>query len=121
MQCFDEIEYHGDIIAHTFQVLKSAQGLFRTAIGTGSQRNNAMRLLEERDLLPLLQAIVTATDVTKYKPNPDTFLLAAEKLSLSPELCAVFEDTELGKQAAHAAGMDCFLVVGESFEFHPKP
>lgn len=119
MQCFDEIENHGAIIDHTFQVLRNAQGLFRTALGTGSQRHNAMKLLKERNLLPLLQEVVTATDVTNYKPNPDTFLLAAEKLELSPERCVVFEDTELGKQAAHAAGMDCFLVVGDGFEFHP--
>ncbi|PJC87368.1 carotenoid dehydrogenase [Vibrio sp. HA2012] len=121
MQCFDEIEQQGEVIPHTFQVLKSAQGLFKTALGTGSQRSGAMKLLGDRKLLPFLQEIVTATDVTRHKPNPDTFLLAAEKLNLAPETCVVFEDTELGKQAAHAAGMDCFMVVGEDFEFHPRP
>ncbi len=121
MQCFDEVEQQGKVIPHTFQVLKSAQGLFKTALGTGSQRHSAIKLLEDRELLPFLQEIVTATDVTRHKPNPDTFLLAAEKLNLAPDVCVVFEDTELGKQAAHAAGMDCFMVVSEGFEFHPRP
>ena len=120
MERFDEMEQQGEVINHTFNVLKNAQGRFKIALGTGSQRHNAIKLLTKKKLLPFLQEVVTATDVTNYKPNPDTFLLAAEKLNLSPETCVVFEDTEMGKQAAHAAGMDCFLVVEDGFEFCPK-
>ncbi len=63
--------------------------------------------------------VVTATDVEKHKPEPETFLMAAEKMGLEPTDCVVFEDTALGKQAAHAAGMDCIMVTSEGLSFHP--
>ncbi len=103
----------------TLDLLTKAQGKFKTAIGTGSQRESAIKLLTKNKLMPLLDAVVSATDVENHKPNPDTFLLAAEKIGLAPSQCVVFEDTELGKQAAHAAGMDCIMVKDNQLTFHP--
>jgi HAD superfamily hydrolase (TIGR01509 family) len=48
---------------------------------------------------------VCAGDYEKGKPDPEAFLLAAAKLGVAPETCLVFEDTEMGIQAAKAAGM----------------
>lgn len=79
-----------------------------------------MQLLESKGVVSLFDTIVTSTDVINYKPEPDTFLLAAERLNIPPAKCIVFEDSELGKQAAHAAGMDCLMVIGEQLEFYPK-
>lgn len=121
MARFAEMAFTGDIIPHTFDVLKSAQGCFKTAIGTGSPQANAHRLLGKQNLIPMFDAIVTSTDVQNHKPEPDTFLLAAEKMALAPADCVVFEDTAMGRQAAHAAGMDCFMVVEDGFEFYPVP
>lgn len=101
----------GSIINCTYDVLKQFYGQKKLAIGTGSNHQNAIRLLEHNNLLPLLDAVVTAADVENHKPNPDTFLLAAQKLGLAPQDCVVFEDTEIGRQAALAAGMDCIMVV----------
>lgn len=53
--------------------------------------------------------IITADDITLSKPNPQCFLLAAERLGVKPEECAVFEDSIHGLNAARAAGM---FVVG---------
>lgn len=100
-----------NIINCTYDVLKQFYGQKKLAIGTGSNQQNALRLLEYNNLLPLLDIIVTAADVVNHKPNPDTFLLAAQKLGLAPQECVVFEDTEIGRQAAIAAGMDCIMVV----------
>jgi beta-phosphoglucomutase-like phosphatase (HAD superfamily) len=52
-----------------------------------------------------LGAIVTGDDVQKKKPNPDAFLLAAERLGIEPEYCVVIEDAKSGIQAALNAGM----------------
>lgn len=68
----------------------------KIAIGTGCQRINALSILESKDLLPLIDVVVTSSDVTNYKP--------------APEQCVVFEDTLLGIEAARNAGMDCILV-----------
>ncbi len=116
---FMALETHGGVISHTYQVLESVQGEKKVAIGTGSQKESAYSLLGSHNLLPLFNAVVTADDVENYKPAPDTFLLAAQEMELLPSLCVVFEDTPLGLQAAHAAGMDCYLVVDDGFEYHP--
>ncbi|MBV1854540.1 HAD-IA family hydrolase [Catellatospora sp. NEAU-YM18] len=49
------------------------------------------------------------------KPEPDIFLLAADKLSVDPTRCLVFEDAEVGVKAALAAGMDVFNVETRAF------
>ncbi|WP_140419025.1 HAD-IA family hydrolase, partial [Vibrio parahaemolyticus] len=60
------------------------------------------------------------SDVENHKPCPDTFLLAADRLGIDAQNCLVFEDTELGKRAAHSAGMDCVMVEGNNLVFYPK-
>lgn len=119
MANFAQLEKKGEIIPHTFELLKSIFGKMKIALGTGSQRANAISLLQEKNLVTYFDSIVTSTDVTRYKPEPDTFLLAADNLSVVPSLCVVFEDTAMGMQAAHAAEMDCVLVLNDGFEFYP--
>jgi beta-phosphoglucomutase-like phosphatase (HAD superfamily) len=54
---------------------------------------------------PLFAAVATARDVTRGKPDPQVFLIAAERLGVPPERCAVVEDAPAGIAAAKAAGM----------------
>ena len=56
-------------------------------------------------LLDFFQAIVTADDVQHGKPAPDIFLESARRIGIAAEDCCVFEDAELGLQAARAAKM----------------
>lgn len=49
--------------------------------------------------------IFSAADVTHGKPEPDLFLLAADRMDVAPERCVVIEDSPLGLMAAHGAGM----------------
>ncbi|MBR9786524.1 MAG: beta-phosphoglucomutase family hydrolase [Vibrionaceae bacterium] len=121
METFAAMELHGDVIPSTNVVLEEYLGLKKIAVGTGSQRDSAMRLLSHAGLLDKLDAVVTASDVENHKPFPDTFLMAAEQLGIKASDCLVFEDTELGKRAAHAAGMDCVMVVGDDLVFFAKP
>ncbi|CAH0526308.1 Fructose-1-phosphate phosphatase YqaB [Allocatenococcus thiocycli] len=121
METFAAMELHGEIIPCTNVVLEEYRGFKKIAVGTGSQRDSAMRLLSHAGLLDKLDTVVTATDVENHKPFPDTFLMAAEQLGLEASGCLVFEDTELGKRAAHAAGMDCVMVDGDELVFFAKP
>jgi HAD superfamily hydrolase (TIGR01509 family) len=66
---------------------------------------SAMMQLNELDILDLFDFIVTADDVERHKPEPDTFLKCAELMNVEPQYCQVFEDGELGMQAAQTAGM----------------
>ncbi len=119
LETFSQMEEQGDVIKHTFDVLKSVFKDKPVALGTGSQRHSAHDLLDNKGLTPYFRSIVTSTDVSNFKPAPDTFLLAAENLGVKPEQCIVFEDTEMGKMAAHSAGMDCYMVTENSFTFCP--
>ncbi|BBM66994.1 carotenoid dehydrogenase [Vibrio alfacsensis] len=119
MDTFSEMEHHGELIPCTGNVLNEFLGSKKIAVGTGSQRDTALRLLAKAGLLRKLDALVTASDVENHKPSPDTFLMAAEQIGLSAEQCVVFEDTELGKQAAHAAGMDCIMVEDGKLVHYP--
>jgi HAD superfamily hydrolase (TIGR01509 family) len=55
---------------------------------------------------------VTAEDTARHKPDPDVFLEAARRLELPPAGCVVFEDTDIGLEAARRAGMGSVDVRG---------
>jgi len=75
------------------------------AVVSGGRRNSVVRSLTTVGLLDRFKTIVAAEDYVNSKPAPDAFLLAAKRLGVRPETCLVFEDTDLGIQAAKAAGM----------------
>ncbi|MUH34935.1 beta-phosphoglucomutase [Zobellia amurskyensis] len=74
-------------------------------IALGSASKNARPILEKVNLLSYFDAIVDGNDVTKAKPDPEVFLIAARKLNVAPEKCLVFEDAVAGIQAANNANM----------------
>jgi beta-phosphoglucomutase len=78
---------------------------FLLAVGSSAPRANLELVLERTDLQNYFDAYVTGQDVTKGKPAPDTFIKAAEKLSLSAHSCVVVEDAVQGIEAGKAAGM----------------
>jgi HAD superfamily hydrolase (TIGR01509 family) len=99
------------IIDDTFQVMLNYQGKLKMGVGTGSERNNAIQILTDTGLLARLETVVTASDVTHGKPHGETFITVATNMGLQPNECVVFEDTEVGRQAAQNAGMDCIMVI----------
>lgn len=109
-------DYYQHVIAEAiaFPVMKAlVTSLFPhrpLAIGTGSIRANAEIVLSNSGLRPYFRVITAADDVVHHKPNPDTFLLSAAKINVKPSRCLVFEDTEIGLQAAQEAQMDCVLI-----------
>jgi len=89
------------------------------AVGTGAKRESAELLLENVGLLNQLTALVTASDVQNGKPSGETFYTAARIMDIEPCNCVVFEDTDIGKQAAHDAEMDCYLITPSGFRYYP--
>ncbi len=71
----------------------------------GSASKNARPILEKVNLLRYFDTIVDGNQVTKAKPDPEVFLMAAAQLGVSPENCVVFEDALAGIEAANVAGM----------------
>ena len=80
-------------------------GILPMAVGTGASHRSAYVQLDTLNLTEYFDAIVSADDVTRHKPEPDTFLKCAELLHIAPGDCQVFEDGVLGMQAAKRAGM----------------
>ncbi|WP_289044847.1 beta-phosphoglucomutase [uncultured Olleya sp.] len=74
-------------------------------ISLGSASKNARPILEKVNLLKKFDAIVDGNDVSKAKPDPEVFLIAAKHLNMKPEDCIVFEDSVAGVQAANTANM----------------
>ncbi|WP_179333594.1 beta-phosphoglucomutase [Winogradskyella costae] len=74
-------------------------------ISLGSASKNARTILERVDLKSSFDAIVDGNDVTKAKPDPEVFLIAAKEINVTPEDCIVFEDSVAGVSAANAANM----------------
>jgi HAD superfamily hydrolase (TIGR01509 family) len=87
------------------EVVKKYQGIKPMAIGTGSQTPEARMVLELCGLAHRIDVVVGADQVKNPKPAPDTFLRCAELMGVQPDQCVVFEDSPLGLQAAHRAGM----------------
>ncbi len=93
------------------------------SVGTGSRRENAESIIEDIGLTGYFEAVVTATEITKPKPDPETFLRCAEKMKIAPEQCLVFEDGDMGIKAAVEGGMHYFdvrpfLKSAQSFLIH---
>lgn len=74
-------------------------------IGLGSSSRNAQMVLDRLELTPLFDTIVTGHDITRSKPDPQIFLMGAERLGVAPADCVVFEDAASGVEAALAGGM----------------
>jgi len=86
--------------------LKGARaGGYRTGLGTGSKDDNVTFILDGLNLRTWFDAVVDGGMVTKGKPDPETFLILADKLKVAPKNCVVFEDSLLGEEAARRAGM----------------
>ena len=91
---------------NTFNALIKKEGI-KVAIGSSSR--NAIRIIDKLDLVLDFHAIVDGGMTENSKPEPDIFLLAAEKLGVAPEECLVIEDSQAGLTAAKKAGMKSVL------------
>jgi len=108
--------YHAQLpelqgIPEVVEHIEAQHGRIPFAVVSGSRRQSVIGSLTALGLLNRFDVLVCAEDYKHGKPAPDAFLLGAQKLGVAPEHCLVFEDTELGIQAATAAGMKSVLVA----------
>ncbi|KRC01477.1 HAD family phosphatase [Duganella sp. Root198D2] len=83
----------------------------RLAVGTAAPPCNVDFTLDGLGVRELFDTVVGAADVKRGKPEPDVFLLAAERCGADPAHCIVFEDAPLGVEAARRAGMRCVVLT----------
>ena len=92
-------------VPEVLEHVEEAHGRIPFAVVSGSTRESVTASLTTLKLLDRFDTLVCAGDYTKSKPDPEAFLLAASRLGVAPEKSLVFEDTDMGVQAAKAAGM----------------
>ena len=92
-------------VAEVLEHIEAQHGRIPFAVVSGSARDSVTASLAALKLLDRFEALVCAGEYERSKPDPEAFLLAAERLGVAPQDCLVFEDTEMGIQAAAAAGM----------------
>jgi len=84
---------------------------FALGLGSSGPRENVELVLDALGNRGWWGAVVTGSDVTRGKPDPQVFLIAADRLALPPSRCAVVEDAPLGIAAAKQAGMKTIALV----------
>lgn len=82
----------------------------RLALNTSSHLHETLDIIEQQWLINCFEVCTTFNDGCPRKPDPASYLLTAQKLSLSPSDCVVIEDSSFGLQAAKAAGMTCIVI-----------
>lgn len=92
-------------VPEVLEHIEAQHGRIPFAVVSGSARDSVTASLEVLQLLDRFDTLVCAGEYQKSKPHPEAFLLAAARLGVAPAACLVFEDTEMGIQAATAAGM----------------
>lgn len=92
--------------------LEAALGLgIKMAVATAASPPNMAFILDGLDLRRYFDAIATAADVKRGKPDPEIFLLCSQLLEVEPARSIVFEDALFGFEAARRAGMKCIALT----------
>jgi len=99
------LEEQGVPIAAVVAVARRELGRRKLAVASGGKREVVVATLRAAGLADLFPVVITAEDVSRGKPAPDVFLVAAERLGVRPAACVVYEDADLGVEAGRAAGM----------------
>ncbi|MEI5985666.1 MULTISPECIES: beta-phosphoglucomutase [Sphingobacterium] len=99
----------GDVLPGTIALLSWLKDNHKK-IALGSASKNAPAILEKTGIIEYFDAVIDGNSVSRSKPDPQVFLLGAEKLGADPANCVVFEDAQSGIEAAIAAGMQVVAV-----------
>lgn len=91
-------------IAVVTRIAAAHRGKLPMAVASGGYRETVARTLDAIGVRGWFDAVVTAEDTARHKPEPDVFLEAARRLGVPPTACVVFEDTDIGLEAARRAG-----------------
>ena len=101
LQLFTEVRP----IQAVVEIARRCREVGPVAIASGGGRQMVERTLKQIGLADFFPVVVAAEDTTRHKPEPDVFLEAARRMGVSADICTVYEDTELGLEAARRAGM----------------
>lgn len=108
---YEKIMHKMKPVEPVIELVKKYHGKLPMAVGTGGYKRLAWKTMHILGLEKYFDILVSAEDVLRPKPFPDTFLKCAQLMGVEPLVCEVFEDGEPGIKAAKAAGMMATLVT----------
>jgi HAD superfamily hydrolase (TIGR01509 family) len=98
------------VIAGAEETLDRLYGRFTMGIVTSSKRDHFEIIHQSTNLLRYFDFVVASGDYTRYKPDPEPYLIALERTGLAKNECIAVEDSERGLAAAIRAGIRCLVV-----------
>ncbi len=104
------IEAGVELIPGVGKALAQLSGLARMAVVTSSQPEHFALQHARTGIRERFELVLTGADFTRFKPDPEPYLLAAARLGVAPADCLVVEDSERGLVSATRAGMRCVVV-----------
>lgn len=107
----DKIIDHTTPIAFTNDFIRNYTGDKVLAVTSGSTTHIIELLLTHLELREKISVVVGQEHVAKHKPDPEAYIFTAGQLKLSTNQCMVFEDTAVGAEAAHRAGMQVYAIL----------
>jgi len=92
-------------IRPVIQIAADHRGKTPMAVASGGSRQNVVTILKTLGVLDWFATVITSDEAVAPKPDPAIFIEAARRLGVTPEKCQVFEDGDVGLEAARRAGM----------------
>lgn len=96
------------------ELITVCKGDYKIALVTTASQKNTYEILDYFSLTDLFDLILTHEDIKKGKPDPEGYVMAMKKIGASPDECLVFEDSDIGIEAAERSGATVFIVKGYS-------
>ena len=95
---------------HLFRIIRGIRDSYHLAIVTTASRKNTEDILRHFGYFDLFEYMITQEDITRVKPDPQGFLLAMEHFGIDAEHTVIFEDSDVGIEAAKRTGAAVFVV-----------
>ncbi|MBO4679362.1 MAG: HAD family phosphatase [Lachnospiraceae bacterium] len=95
--------------SHLFAIIDAIRDSYYTAVVTTASRKNVEDILGRFGVRDSFDYCITQEDIHKPKPDPEGFLLAMEHFNVEPKDTVIFEDSDVGIEAARASGAAVFV------------
>lgn len=111
--CFSSLKPNNTLIDF---IKKAKIGGVKTAIASTAQRNNLLNVLNHLEIIDIFDLIIAGDAVKVGKPSPEIYLSSMQILGVRPDETLIFEDSEVGVQAAQASKANFMIITPNYFQ-----
>ncbi len=119
-ELMESIDYEIRPIEGVIELIKMLyRADFKLAVASSSNYSYVVSIIDKLDIRKYFTSLIGGDMVTNGKPDPEIFILAAEKMEVNPKNCLVIEDGISGMKAAKSANMRCVGLVSSKVGAYP--